>query len=418
MFLKVLVSGPKHLPWVVSLLVAFTLAGTIHYTTDRGGDLGPSYVACRLMVSHETEHLYAYDPKDFSEVGPDAAWERIAAEGHLTGMLHPYVQTPLWASALAPLCARTSFKSFARVFALLEMASFAGILWLVGRYWTPELLNPCVVGLILLLLYLSIPFRFAMLMLQTHVLFLFMIVASLLLAERRRTVSAGLLLACAAAVKLTPGFLVVYWLLQRRWRAAASMAAWSAVLWLTTLIVDGRALVAAYTANLRRISETLLITDLNQSYASWVIGRGYPAEELAHLHSYPLPGWVKWTGTGLMFVCLVMGGLLDRRKNKVPLGAMIALVGAMLFSPIAWSHYFVLLMVPLMLLVHENLTIRSAWMLAGVGFVIALNCSLVDMPALGRFRVLHGSFYSGLVCLGLSGWAAWATTRRETLRQD
>ena len=408
---KELTAGPKHLRIVVALLVAFVLAGTVHYTTDRGGDLGPSYIGCRLVASGEASHLYAYDPADFSEVGADSAWARIAAEAHVDGMLHPYVQTPLWASLLQPLCTRTDYRAFARVFAFLTMASFAAIIWLVGRRWTPALLNPYAVGLVLVLLYLSIPFRLAMLMLQTHVLFVLMVLAALMLAERRRPVAAGLLLACAAAVKITPGFLIVYWLLQRRWKAAASAVVWSALIWGATLAVDGRTLVTAYSANLQRISATLLITDLNQSFASWAMGRFHPALELSAFHTYPMPPAIRLVSTGLMLLCLLIGGLVDRqlREGQVPLGAMIALVGALVFSPIAWTHYFVILMVPLMLLVHENRAMRSVWVGVAVAGVVALNLSFAGdrTGVLGRYALSYGAFYSGLLCLALLGYASW-----------
>ena len=91
------------------------------------------------------------------------------------------------------------------------MLCFAGSIWLIAWYWTPSLLNPVGMAVVLAVLWFSVPFQYAMTLMQTHVLFFAMTLGALILAEKRRPGWAGLLLAWAAAVKLTPGVIVVYW---------------------------------------------------------------------------------------------------------------------------------------------------------------------------------------------------------------
>ncbi len=399
------------------VLAIFAVAGVVQYGHETGDDLAASYVGCRLVATGNAAHLYSYSPGVFADVGKDAAWKTAAAAGKFTGFLHPYVQTPLWAYALRPLCTRMSFPAFDLLFAVLTMLGFAGSLWLIAARWVPDLLNPVAMGTICLALWFSEPFRYAMFLMQTHVLFFFLVLAALAWADRRPG-AAGLLLALAAAVKITPGFLLIYWLLTRRWRAAASMAGWSAVLAALTVAVAGRTLVTEYLADLHRIGETLLVSLNNQSFAAWSMGRFYETDELYDLQIFPLPAAVRVGSVVLLLLCTVLGGWLDNKRVKgaLPLGAMLALVGATVFSPIAWTHYFIVLIAPLMLLAEENRLLRSKWIWVALAAVAVLNFqplapAIVDSDVYG-WTVVRSHFYSGILCLGALGYACWRSLRK------
>ncbi len=407
---------------VIALLALFAGLGVAHYWQDTGDDLASSYVGCRLLVTGNADHLYAYDPQNFAAVGYDDPWQTAADEGGFTGFLHPYVQTPLWAYALRPVCMRTNFATFDRIFAALMMFCFAGVIWSVAREWAPDLLNPYAVGLILLVLWFSEPFRYAMFLMQTHVLFMLLTLGALMLAERNRPGWAGLLLACATAVKITPGFLIIYWLLTRRWRAVLSMAAWSTVLWGVTLALAGPHLMATYLADLHRISRILLVSQNNQSFAAWCMRWFYPREEVFDIRILLLPTLVRAASMLLMLGCTVAGGVIDARlrgsgTRVAPIGAMMALVGATLFAPIAWTHYFIVLLAPLMVLLQEGRRLRSWWIVSMVLVGAALNlqpiAGNVEDGTLPRFSLLQSHFYSGVLCLGTLAFAALQIYQRE-----
>ncbi len=405
---------------VLIVLAIFWAAGVWQYRTETGDDLAASYVGCRLVATGNASHLYSYSPGVFADVGPDTAWKKASAEGNFTGFLHPYVQTPLWAYMLRPLCMRMSFPGFDLLFAGLTMLAFATTLWLIAARWALDLLNPLAMGTICLALWFSEPFRYAMFLMQTHVLFFFLTLAALALAERRPG-WAGLLLAIAAAVKITPGFLLIYWLLTRRWRAAASMAGWSAVLAATTVAVAGRALMGEYLAGLHRVGETLLVSLNNQSFAAWCMGRFYATDELYDLEIFPLPTALRVGSMALLLGFTLAGGWIDRRQGEgtVPLGAMMAIVAATVFSPIAWTHYFIVLAAPLMLLAVESRALRSRLIWATLGVVALLNfqpvaAGIIDNDVYG-WTVVRSHFYSGVLCLGALGYAAWRRSRATEL---
>ena len=158
--------------WAVwAVLALFAICGVVHYWNADGDDLSSSYVGCRLMATGNASHLYSYDPQDFAAVGPDPAWQAAADAAGYDAFLHPYVQTPLWAYALRPVCG-ARFAFFEHFFDVLTMLSFAACLLLVARNWAPVLWSPYAMAAVVLCLWFSEPFRYAMSLMQTHVLFL------------------------------------------------------------------------------------------------------------------------------------------------------------------------------------------------------------------------------------------------------
>ena len=194
---------PSIAAWKIwAILALFVVCGVVHYWDADGDDLSSSYVGCRLMATGNAAHLYSYDPHDFAAVGPDPAWQAAADWGSYDAFLHPYVQTPLWAYALRPMCGG-KFAPFEHIFDALAMLSFAACFLLVARSWAPALWSPYAMAVAVLCLWFSEPFRYAMSLMQTHVLFLLLTLASLILAQREKPGWAGLLLAglMAAAMR-------------------------------------------------------------------------------------------------------------------------------------------------------------------------------------------------------------------------
>ena len=412
----------RWLPSALVLLLFLTL-GFVRYThdiEDVGDDLAASYVGCRLIASGDApHHLYSHSTLDFSEVGPDDEWQAAADDGHYESWLHPYVQTPLWAWSLQPLCTHLRFSTFDRLFAALTLLSFAGLIALVAACWAPHLRSPYALAIVLVALWVSIPFQYAMTLMQTHILYVLLTVSALILAERSRSIPAGLLLALAAAVKLTPAIFLVYWLLTRRYRAALTFVLASAALLVVARFTSGPLLFASYLATIHRVSGTLLLSLNNQSLAAAIMTHLYPSTEVAHLFVRPLPRLLQLSSSALCLVSVVLGGLYDRlqtRRNPLrsppaPLGALFTLVAVTVFTPLAWTHYFIVLLPPLTVLADRALDpassprIRRVLALA-LAIIFALNSRplATDLPDLLRlqtspFSLLHAHFVSGFLCL-------------------
>ena len=391
------------------LLAAFVAAGLFYflvYMEADGDDLSSSYVGCRLIAAGEQSHLYAHDPANFAAIGPDLPWQQAADAGGYLAFLHPYVQTPLWGYALLPVCRRTNWHQFEWIFGTLAMLCFAGLVYVVARWWTPTLLRPLPLLCVLGVLWFFTPFQYSMQLMQTHIFFVLAMVGAVMLADRERPVAAGLLLAFAATVKITPGVLVVYWLVRRQWRSALSAAVWAVALWMLTRLVAGPQLMATYSQTIARISHTLLPSMNNQSLASWWMDF-FVHVKFDSFRPLPLPNALRLICTGLLVLTALMGGWIDRLRNResvgAPLGALVTMVGATTFAPIEWTHYSIVLIVPLMVFAQLARPMRVPWLWGVMAAMVLLNLPpLAQDPyalEMGRFAILRGHFYSEVLCL-------------------
>ena len=428
MKLTLLENRPGSWAAIVAVLVLFVGVGSLIFRHADGQDLASSYVGSRLLAKGEPQHLFSHDSEDFSEIGEDDEWTVVAHSGGFTGFLHPYVQTPLWAYALQPLARRVRFITFNHIFVVLNMLTFAGALWLIAKYWARSFFNPLAISLVILALVLSQPFQYAIWLNQTHMLMLFLTVAALVLAERDWPIAAGFLLAYAASVKVTPGLLVVYWLVTRRYKAAASTVVWSGVLWALTLAAVGHGLVHEYVDNLHRISRILLLSQNNQSFAAWVMAHFYPFDEVFDITILPLPTLVRLGSLALMIAFTAWGGWLDWQRGRrnvehvAPLGAMMAMLAATIFAPIAWTHYAIVLFMPMMMLADANKRLRAwwVWALLGVALVLDYRPLATDIleGLIGPYSIIRGQFYSCVLTLLALALVAVRQSRQPRSRTE
>ena len=405
------------------VLSAFVVFGLVRYASgnDSGDDLSSSFLGCRLLSEGSAlQHLYASDPKDFSAIGPDDFWQEAADRGGFVSYMHPYVQTPLWAFLLEPTCERLNFSQFKTMFAVILLLSFALTLWLVARFWAPTFLHPLPLAVVAVALTASQPFQYAMFLMQTHILFVLATVAALILAERERPAMAGLLLAFAAAVKVTPMLMLLYWIIIRRWKAAAYMTGWFALLTAISLFAGGVPLYRIYLEQLGRLSHTLLLSQNNQSLAAWWMTRLYPFDEVQNIDILPLPAALSIISSLALFSCTLAGALLDRRRRMrqeldagftPPFGAVAAFLAATLFAPIAWTHYFIVLVIPVMLLWQVRRSLNTWLFWPTFALLILLNfpplATDVIQGDIGHFAILRGQFFAGVLALVMMLVLAW-----------
>ena len=405
---------------VLAVLLAFTLLTAVRHLSSPGADLFSSYGSCRLLAEHRPDHLYSRDLRNYDAVG-DPEWDRLAkATGFPSEkLIHPYVQTPLWAYSLQPLCTRMNFPAFNIIFLCALSLCLSATIWFVARTWAPRAFHPGWIALVCAALYLSEAYKYSMALTQTHILFILLTLIALACGQRKHFIWAGALLAAAAAVKITPALLVLYWLVVRQWRSALSFAAFSLLFAAASVLTTGWALNLTYLHNLSQVSNMLLVSWNNQSLAALWMAPHYPASELQLWHDLPLPQAVKLTSVLLSILCTLAGGYLDRRaippgSVQPPYGAAIAMLGATMFAPLAWTHYYVVLIFPLLLLLAAIIEKRSLLIAAIVFIVFALN---FDTQTLGGvlqhfrlFPIVRAQFFSGLVCI--AGLAVVTLARR------
>jgi hypothetical protein len=148
-----------------------------------------------------------------------------------------------------------------------------------------------------------------------------------------------------------------------------------------------------------------------------VMGRFYPQDAIFEFAPYRLPRLLALGSDLLLLGGTVWGGWMDRgagAERRPRLGVGVALVAATVFAPIAWTHYSIVLVVPVMLVAEEMRWMRGVAR-AGAGVLIAIAAALNYMPlapdvwsfSLGRWAVLRGQFFAGLLCISALGLAWW-----------
>jgi hypothetical protein len=407
---------------VALVLLLFTVLGVAQHWRVNGDDLTSTYIACRLLATGQQSHLYSYDPNNFDLVG-DPLWTAIGrAEGvPRLADIHPYVQTPIWAALLRPVCTHTDFPAFYHVFIVVLMLSTSGTLWLVAKRWAPTMYHPGWLICICAGLYISEPFKYALFLAQTHMLFIFLTILALMLADGRKEILAGTLLACAAAVKITPVILLLYWIVRGRWRAALSCVLALGCFAALSIDLVGFSLLRESLATYQQLANVLLLAMNNESFAAWTMAYKYPATALLDWSPFPLPSIFKIAAVSLSSVAAVAGARADRGINSdisaAPYGAVFVLVAATVLNPIAWSHYFIILVIPAILFLDRRRNGGSiGWSILAI---VLLGLSLYPTSHGAVVTLLHkypgshvipyivrGEFSSSILCLAAL-WYAW-----------
>ncbi|TAM83131.1 MAG: DUF2029 domain-containing protein [Jatrophihabitans sp.] len=223
----------------------------------------------------------------------------------------------------------------------------------------------------------------------------------------------GIGIGLAAAIKVTPGLLIVYLLLTRRWRAAATAV--------------GTALAATLVSAAVRPAETWRFwTDLvfrtdrvgnvaspeNQSL------RGVLARALGRMD----PGTLGLLLTAVVVVAGLAAGVVAYRSLGEPAGVCAASITGLLVSPVSWSHHWVWCVPIAVALVAAVRSGTRGARIATAGYLVTfasytfwffksdpqanLHMSAIDQARSAPFVVF------GLVFLGAS--AAVAARRRAT----
>ena len=370
------------------LLTAFVAVTWISWHSSSGDDLSSSYFACRLMAKGNQDAIYSHDAKRFPIVRKPA-WFSEAHDVGFKGFLHPYVQIPLFAASLRPLCMSMSFDAFNCLFVLINAISIAGMVWLSMKVLFPSVVSPLPILGILLWLWFSNPFQYTMHLTQTHPIILLATLGALILAERKMEFLSGFLLACAVIIKITPVLLLVYWAINRKWKSIVWFLLAFIGFLLTSLALAGTALNFAFLSELKRISNVLLVSWNNQSFAAFVMGYYYPSE-VKDWFVLPLPSWLKLAGTCMALCTIALAGWLRRLGAEEGATVSIALIGMTIFASIAWSHYYILLIVPIAYLIKRAATLPMIWIIIAVLVLMTL-----DEPR----NLLRPFFIAGLIAL-------------------
>jgi hypothetical protein len=300
------------------------------------------------------------------------------ASGEDVYLRHGYPNPPIMGLLLSPLAALPPVAG-----ALLWYYAKAGMA-LLAFFWafrlveTPQQRFP--LGGKALVMLLSIrPMLGDLTHGNVNLFILFLVVAALVLFQRRWDFSSGMVLALAVACKVTPLLFVPYFLWKRAWKTLAGCAAGLMLfLWIVPAcflgwdrnvqllnswheqmakpyLVDGRVLYTAH-ANQSLPALIMRMTTASPSFTDYVDG------ELAPLRFDNVLDWDPITARWLVRGCMILfvgiaitccrTSLLERRGWRLPAEFSLVILGMLLFSERTWKHHCVGLLLPLAVLVY------------------------------------------------------------------
>ena len=163
-------------------------------------------------------------------------------------------------------------------------------------------------------------------------------------ASRHRAVVPGLVLALTLATKLFLWPVFVWLVATRRYRAAVASAAMTAVLVGGSWALIGFAGLRDYPALLHMLAHSLEY----DSYTIFALLSDFGAPDLL------ARGVGIAVGGATLLGCWILG-----RRGDAPRSFTLAILAALLFTPIIWLHYFTLLLVPIAI-VHKRLSLLWA----------------------------------------------------------
>lgn len=175
------------------------------------------------------------------------------------------------------------------------------------------------------------------------------IVAMFRASERDEQVLAGIALACAIGLKVSPAVLLVYLLTLRQWKAIGSTLVTLVVLTILPVLQFGVGILPAFLRLEIQFGHMAFVRPFNESVASTLsvlVGTSHAS--------------LIFLAAKALFALLTVGVLaaswrLDLAHNEVQRHSVFAVLCLLMvvFSPFAWYHHLVFLLLPFIFLLHR-----------------------------------------------------------------
>ncbi|HUT98197.1 MAG TPA: glycosyltransferase family 87 protein [bacterium] len=269
---------------------------------------------------------------------------------------------------------------------------------------------------------------------QANILLMALVLGGLVMAEKQRDWSAGILLGMAVAVKLAPALFVLYFLLHKRARiAVGAVIVFLVFNGLLPVLIRGwdgtLALYNEYYVNFLQPTmfgsqgvHYLVYHDKNVSLsgalARYLVapeGAGAPGVNLLNVP----PAVFSWIDKALRLALLVPLMVAFRREPREPRRRLneyiVILLAVFLLNAVTWPTYLIFLILPLALVTADNVR-RERWSFAGI---VLLAWPLVEAAAffanrLGVYKPAYLLFVVSSITVYLIGMSVYFLRRRFT----
>lgn len=309
-------------------------------------------------------------------------WAKTLCESCIIENFHP----PFVSVIMLPL-SKFTYHNAATIYSITSLFIYIGMVFVLTKAKWPKL--KLHIGYILGVSLLWHPFWSNTGSAQLSVFLAVLICWAGLRISRADDWFAGVLLACAAMIKLFPLAFVLYLFVVRRWMTLISMSLTILLLASVTVAVVGFEDVFFYLTNVmsRNVREWSSFP-INQSLLGVLSILFYKSSYTTPLFQSSIA--IESIHLPLAFL-IIVGAALKARilfiKGHAEASYCLFTVAMLIASPISWSHGFVILLLPIAYLI-SNLP-RSLW---GKVFIIFAIC-LVSIPDLAIARFLYAEYY-------------------------
>lgn len=236
---------------------------------------------------------------------------------------------------------------------------------------------------------------------QLNLILLLLIVGIWVCDRRGWQVAAGGLLAVAAAVKLFPAFLGLYFLIQRKWRAVGTAGVTFLLVTVLTGWITGWDTYRSYVTEILPQATRWKSTWNNASVAGlWhkLLAPGSRSDRYVNPLDYPTAAFLITAGCCAVLVLALSWTIYKSHTQRTRDAVFgLSITTMLLVSPVTWEHYFLMLLLPLAL-AWVDLP-RESWARITLGLVLAV----LFMPIIMLCNVwIPGGFFEGQ--------ATWVTT--------
>lgn len=387
-----------------------------------GEDFTSLYFGARVLRAGAPDALYASEPTDFSAVD-NPHWSAAIAHSDFSGKyFHPYVHIPMLARALGPLTDELSFTAMARWLVVLNAIALVAIVWAVARMLLPQLLRPAFFTAGLVVMASIKPATMALDYGQTTPIIVALALLALLYAARAPVV-AGVLLAIAVLIKLTPALLILYLLVRPGRRRAGCVAVVATLLGgVANVLLVGRHLTREWIDVVLQTGQQGLAFVINQSPTSALLLGLRPGDAPGVPSPVTVPPWIAVTVfaiTATLGLCglAVLWWLPDTMRDGIWVTLLLCLVPLAL-PPVAWTHYYISIVFIVVLLVSYGLALGPrgrGWAFTAAAVIALLNMepwvSSALFPSVWNSQVSVGGAWSAvagtLFCLIAAVAVAW-----------
>lgn len=338
----------KRVVVIVALYCLYVCSG---FWDEWATDFSALYYAGHFFATGEWDQIFAA-PKEV--IGPEIPprWrEALVEHGHWNEQTFPFIYPPWVAAAMAPvayffdpmtatnglLILNTLLLMLSGVLAYRIMSPLPVQLWVWMAFTAWAMFNT-VAPLVALHLGQA----------QILVIFLSLLAFERLIAGRQAT--AGVVLAVAAMIKLSPMIFGLIFLWNRQWRAFAAFVATGALGMVFAFLFLGWDLHATYLDRLETIDRHLYLIHFAYSMEAflyqvwdWSLGTAILMTEPGYY--YLKPEWISNVGKAGLIVSIVLVWLATRNQSgpeRMQRQLLALALAVPLFMPLGWAHYFIL----------------------------------------------------------------------------